>query len=113
MAYEGFECIQCGHCCKNLCPNSATEEDYQTWENQERWEIIDYVSTCKVGDQVLFHDIWIDPETGDEVDECPFLDHHPDTNKYECIIHSVKPKVCRDYPTSKKHAIETGCKGKL
>ena len=32
-------------------------------------------------------------------------------NKYICRIHEVKPKVCREYPQTEKHAKETGCKG--
>jgi Fe-S-cluster containining protein len=35
----------------------------------------------------------------------------PNKNKYICRIQDVKPKHCRDYPTSRKHAEDTGFKG--
>ena len=102
---EKFRCIQCGHCCLYLSGaihTCAEEEDVERWESEGRDDILSYI---EVGD------LWIDPETGDDVLRCPWLIKRPNKNKYICRIHETKPKHCRDFPTSKKHALRSGCKG--
>jgi len=102
---EKFKCIQCGHCCLNLYDSYCTtayEEDLVRWEEEGRWDILDYIE---------FGDLWISPRTGEEVTRCPWLRKLPKMKKYICRIHDTKPKHCRDYPKSKKHAQRTGCKG--
>ena len=63
-----------------------------------------------VGDACVY-DIWISPRTGDDVSRCPWLRKVPGSDKYTCRIHDVKPDRCRQYPLSRRHAEETGCKG--
>ncbi|MBC8462296.1 MAG: YkgJ family cysteine cluster protein [Deltaproteobacteria bacterium] len=102
---ENFRCIQCGHCCLELSDAYSTnvyEEDMVRWEKERRWDILDYV----VGT-----DLWISPRTGEDVTRCPWLRKLPNKNKYICRIHNTKPKQCRNYPKSKKHALRTGCRG--
>lgn len=102
---EKFKCIQCGHCCLDLSgafSTSADEEDIARWKKEKRWDILEYV----VGT-----DLWISPITGEDVTRCPWLRKLPKKNKYICRIHETKPKHCRDYPKSKKHAKRTGCNG--
>lgn len=102
---EKYQCIQCGYCCLNLYDafcTSAYEEDMVRWEEEGRWDILDYI----VGTN-----LWISPRTGEEVTRCPWLRKLPNKDKYICRIHDTKPKHCRDYPKSKKHALRTGCKG--
>ena len=104
---EKFKCIQCGHCCLNMndaYATSAYEEDIARWEEEKRWDILEYID---VGD------LWVSPRTGEDVSRCPWLRKLPNKDKYICRIHHTKPKHCRDYPDSKKHAMRTGCKGFL
>jgi hypothetical protein len=102
---EKYQCIQCGHCCLDLYDafcTSAYEEDLVRWEEEGRWDILDYI---------VWADLWISPRTGKEVNRCPWLRKLPNKDKYICRIHDTKPKHSRDYPKSKKHALRTGCKG--
>lgn len=97
-----LECTQCGRCCLKYgdCL-TASEEDVQRWEQQERDDILAYVG--------LGADLWIGKLTGEEVSRCPWLRKLPGKNKYICRIHDTKPKVCKGYPVSRKQAIEDGC----
>ena len=102
---ERFKCIQCGHCCLNLYDSYCTtayEEDLIRWEEEGRWDILGYINGG---------DLWISPKTGEDVTRCPWLRKLPRTEKYSCRIHDTKPRHCKDYPKSKKHALRTGCKG--
>jgi len=102
---ERFRCIQCGHCCLELADSYCTnayEEDIVRWEKEGRWDILEYV----VGG-----DLWISPRTSQDVTRCPWLRKLPNKNRYICRIHYTKPRHCREYPKSKKHALQTGCRG--
>jgi len=106
---EKFHCKQCGHCCINLSGaycNSVLDEDVNRWELEDRYDILKFVDQSS-----FFNDIWIDQETGEELDRCPWLKRLPNTDTYICRIHHTKPTHCRNYPFSKRHALTTGCKG--
>ena len=114
MPPKGFKCQQCGNCCLNLRDAFGTcayEEDIQLWDREGRNDILDWVDPIHVGDGEYVYDIWISPTTGDDVPRCPWLRKLPNSNKYICRIHDVKPIHCKEYPKSRKHAMETGCKG--
>jgi len=105
---EKFTCKQCGHCCKDLSDaycNSVLEEDVRRWELEGRDDILKFVDQGS-----FFNDIWINQETGEELDRCPWL-KRLSNKKYICRIHHTKPTHCRNYPHSKRHALTTGCKG--
>lgn len=120
-----FECQRCGKCCLQLGGAlSATQSDVERWKEENRWDILAYIDyiECKVCPQckkgappeqlyctncgnklkreVMAADLWFDPETREELSECPFLTRIADPNKYECSIHETKPKWCRDFPIS-------------
>ena len=100
-----FHCKQCGNCCIELNDayiNDANEEDLQRWKNENRDDILSRI------DGVCF---WISPKTGEDVGRCPWLRKLYKKDKYKCLIHNTKPKHCREYPKSKKHALNTGCNG--
>ena len=102
---ERFKCTQCGNCCLNLYDafcTTAHEEDLIRWEEEYRFDILEYIH-CG--------DLWISPRTGHDVTRCPWLRKLPNKEIYICRIHDTKPKHCREYPRSKKHALRTGCKG--
>jgi Fe-S-cluster containining protein len=85
----------------------ATEEDITLWEENGRDDLLDWVIEVAPG----VYDIWMNPETGDYVSRCPWLDKEPGQEKYICRIKALKPEICRDYPVSREHAEETGCPG--
>jgi len=85
-------------------------EDIELWEKEWRDDILAWVVNVSTEDFPIW-DVWIRPTTGEDVVRCPWLRKLPNKNKYICRIHDVKPKHCREYPKSRKHAEETGCKG--
>jgi len=106
---EKFECIQCGHCCLNLSDayqTSVPDSDVERWKCEQRLDILVWVDTF-----ADINDIWISPKTGEYVNRCPWLRKLPKQNKYICRIHETKPEHCRNFPKSKRHALEKGCKG--
>ncbi len=90
---------------------SVSAEDVELWEREGRDDILDWVSPIEIAEGEYVYDVWLNPKTGDDVVRCPWLRKIPNKNEYICRIDEVKPKYCRDYPKSKKHARETGCKG--
>ncbi len=114
MPPPDFKCKQCGNCCLNLgdaFETCATDQDIRLWNEEKRDDIFEWVDPIPVGGGQFVYDIWISPVTGDDVSRCPWLRKLPKKNKYICRIHDVKPVHCREYPRSKKHATETGCRG--
>ncbi len=114
MPPKTFKCKQCGNCCLNLndaFQTSVSDEEIALWEIKGRYDILEWVDSIPIGDEHHIHDIWIDPETGDDVDRCPWLRKLPNQDKYICRIQDVKPEHCRNYPKSKEHAEKTGCRG--
>jgi len=106
---EKFECVQCGHCCLDLSDAyqaSVPETDVLRWERENRYDILEWVDTF-----AGLNDIWISPKTGEPVSRCPWLRKLPKKDKYICGIHETKPEHCRNFPKSKRHVLENGCKG--
>ena len=50
-------------------------------------------------------DIWIDPETGEDLDYCPFLQRVVQ-RKYICSIHETRPKLCREFWCDYAYGVE-------
>ena len=108
----GFKCNRCGNCCTNLDAyyTTVSEADIRIWEEQGRNDILEWVQPLMARNIVLSYDIWVDPETGEDADGCPWLefDEH---GLAECRIHDLKPEVCREYPYDREIAIGQGCQG--
>ena len=75
------------------------------------WEVFqphiyDYVRNCR---------IWHNPETGEQLTQCPFLEklpsqgNSPQQEKYTCGIYLDRPEDCRHYPTSISEMIRDEC----
>jgi len=106
---EKFKCVQCGQCCLDLSDayqTSAPESDINRWKREQRFDILEWVGTFEG-----MNDIWISPRTGEYVNRCPWLRKLPKKSKYICRIHGTKPEKCRNFPKSKRHALDNGCKG--
>ena len=106
---EKFKCVQCGHCCLDLSgvyQTSVSETDIKRWKREQRFDILEWVGPFEGMDE-----IWISPRTGEYVNRCPWLRKLPKQNKYICRIHGTKPEHCRNFPKSKRHALDNDCKG--
>ena len=108
---DEFQCQLCGKCCLEYAYNlQVTEEDMCRWEEEGRRDILQWVSRIGVGEYLAL-DFPIHPETGDEVDRCPFLRKLPRKDVYICRIHDTKPDACRRFPLSREKAERIGCPG--
>jgi len=106
---EKFKCVRCDHCCLDLSDayqTSVPETDIKRWRREQRFDILEWVGPFEGMDE-----IWISPKTGEYVNRCPWLRKLPKQNKYICRIHETKPEKCRNFPKSKRHALDNGCKG--
>jgi len=95
------ECNQCGKCCIKYSNGglsvSVGQADY--WENY-RPDIHRYVNQGS---------IWIDPETGKQIELCPWLRKVPNQNKYTCDIYYDRPDDCKYYPATIEEMVIDGC----
>ena len=108
---EDFICLQCGQCCRFLdYHQELTHEDYLMWRNLGRTDIIKRVGLLRNAGEIVAYRMWIDPVTRKLSGECPWLKNDSEKNRYTCQIHDVRPKICRQYPGSRKHARMTGCR---
>lgn len=109
---EGFSCRQCGRCCTSLDYHAElTEEDVTRWKQLGRTDILEWVRAIEQENGTKAYRIWTVPGTTRLADTCPFLKKVPSENRWECLIHDVKPLICRQYPLTRKHALMTGCHG--
>ena len=105
------ECNQCGKCCKNYSNGglSATAAEIGSWD-AFRPDIYSYVG----GEY-----IWMSPDTGQQLELCPWLrelpdqrlsdQKLPDQKKYTCDIYHDRPGDCRYYPVTIEQMIEDEC----
>jgi Fe-S-cluster containining protein len=103
----------CGNCCLRLVDayrGCVSDSDLELWREKERDDLMAWVSSLDLGRGNVLHLAWIDPETGEEVDRCPWLRDGAE-GRFLCGINDVKPQHCRDYPEHEKHGRESGCPG--
>ena len=94
-------CNQCGKCCINYSNGglSASTSEIEAWDNN-RPDIFRYVRDGE---------IWIDPNTGEQLTRCPWLRKEDNQNKYTCEIYDDRPDDCRYYPVMIEDMIRDGC----
>lgn len=90
------ECNQCGKCCIKYGGGdlNATQEEIDLWELFNP-DIFAFVKN---------NQIWHDPQSGEKLTQCPFLEIAPKkdplaTNKYTCSIYLDRPEDCQHYPS--------------
>lgn len=95
------ECNQCGKCCENYSNGglSATTSEIESWEIF-RPDIYRYVANGE---------IWISPETGEQLVRCPWLSQLPGQSKYTCDIYHDRPDDCKYYPVTIANMIKDEC----
>lgn len=112
-ARDGFHCRRCGHCCLTLVDayrGALSEGDLERWRRAGRTDLLAWVQTLELGPGNVLHLAWVDPETGDDVDRCPWLVQDAD-GLYGCSIEDLKPDHCRAFPDHRGHAAANGCPG--
>lgn len=94
-------CNSCGKCCETAGNGglSATLEEIDYWETY-RPDIARFVDGKR---------IWVNPETGEYFERCPFLHKAPDGKKTICEIYEDRPEDCRHYPVDIEQMRLDGC----
>ncbi|GAA6206184.1 hypothetical protein NBRC116600_29820 [Thalassotalea sp. SU-HH00458] len=99
-------CNQCGKCCIKYGDGGieATVEEIDMWAIF-RPNIYQYVREYK---------LWFDPDTQQQLSQCPFLEKLPNQKanepvKYSCGIYEDRPQDCRLYPSSINEMVRDEC----
>ena len=99
-------CNQCGKCCTKYGGGdlAATPEEIELWE----------LFNPNISKFVRGKEIWFDPESGERLTRCPFLElvpkHTPqEPDKYNCSIYLDRPEDCRHYPSLIHEMIRDEC----
>jgi uncharacterized protein len=95
------ECNQCGKCCTKYGNGglSVTENEVEMWDIFKP-DIYRYVNDGK---------IWMDPESGKQLELCPWLRKQPNKNIYTCDIYYDRPDDCKFYPVTIEQMIADEC----
>lgn len=85
------KCLGCGKCCESFGGHlRVSPADIERWQRLGRAGLLSRVNRLGW--------IWVDPQTQRLEERCPFLERTgPETA--HCTIHSIKPDICRAYPT--------------
>jgi len=95
------ECNQCGKCCANYSNGglSASPSEIEFWD-VFRPDIYNYVRDGK---------IWMSPDTGEQLELCPWLKKAAHQNKFTCDIYHDRPDDCKFYPVTIEQMIKDEC----
>ena len=78
---------------------SASASEIEAWEIF-RPDIHKYVNAGK---------IWMSPDTGEQLKQCPWLKKLPNQVKYTCEIYDDRPDDCKFYPTTIEEMVKHQC----
>ena len=94
-------CNSCGKCCEKAGNGglSASKEEIDWWEIH-RPDIACYARDGK---------IWVDPESGEYLARCPWLQEGPGSRRFTCAIYEDRPEDCRHYPVDVAQMIRDDC----
>jgi len=88
---EETRCLCCGDCCAEFGWHlNASRTDQERWRSEGRTDLLDRVNRLGW--------IWVDPQTKQSGQACPFLERTGPRNAC-CSIYETRPAICRDYPT--------------
>jgi uncharacterized protein len=95
------DCNQCGKCCVKYSNGSlsASASEIELWEIFKP-DIYQYVRDGK---------IWVDPQTGEQIERCPWLRKIPNQEKYTCDIYYDRPDDCKHYPVTIEQMVKDEC----
>lgn len=95
------ECNQYGKCCSKYGGDglSVSEAELELWETF-RPDLYNYVQDGA---------IWKDPDSGEQMERCPWLRQVPNQDRYTCDIHLDRPDDCKFYPVTIDQMVEDEC----
>lgn len=95
------DCNQCGKCCTTYSNGglSASENEIEFWE-VFRPDIYSFVNRGH---------IWINPDTGKQMERCPWLRQLPNQARYICDIYYDRPDECKHYPVTIDQMVKDEC----
>jgi len=95
------DCNQCGKCCIKYSNGglSTSQSEIELWELFKP-DIYQYTSNGK---------IWVDPQTGKQIEQCPWLRKEPHQEKYTCDIYYDRPDDCKYYPVTIEQMVADEC----
>ena len=95
------DCNQCGKCCVKYSNGglSASTSEIELWEIFKP-DIYQYVRDGK---------IWVDPQTGEQIERCPWLRKTPNQEIYTCDIYYDRPDDCKHYPVTVEQMVKDEC----
>jgi Fe-S-cluster containining protein len=95
------ECNQCGKCCTKYGGDglSVSEAELELWETF-RPDLYNYVQDGA---------IWKDPDSGVQMERCPWLRQVPNQDRYTCDIYLDRPDDCKFYPVTIDQMVEDEC----
>ncbi|VAX00702.1 hypothetical protein MNBD_GAMMA22-2843 [hydrothermal vent metagenome] len=95
------ECNQCGKCCTKYSDGglSASQNEIEYWE----------IFRPDIAEFVYKGEIWIDPNTRDKINRCPWLQKDLDQEIYSCAIYNDRPNDCKYYPVTIEQMIADEC----
>jgi len=95
------DCNQCGKCCTLYGGGglTATSSEIDWWETHSP-DVFRYVSDGQ---------IWVSPDTGEQMATCPWLRKLPNQDKYICRIYYDRPDECKHYPVTIDEMIRDEC----
>lgn len=95
------DCNACGKCCTLYGGGglSATDDELDFWE----------VFRPEIHRFVREGNIWSDPESGEVLLVCPWLEKVTGEEKYHCKIYFDRPEDCRHYPVTVEEMIRDDC----
>ncbi|RLA46301.1 MAG: YkgJ family cysteine cluster protein [Gammaproteobacteria bacterium] len=121
------DCNQCGKCCIKYGNGglSAAASEVEYWETF-RPNIYDYVGGSAGGNlngtlsgADSGEKIWISPDTGKQLERCPWLRQVPNQDKtnldkssriqYTCDIYYDRPDDCKHYPVTIEQMVADKC----
>lgn len=95
------KCNQCGKCCTKYGNGrlSATTSEIELWD----------IFNPDIYRYVADGNIWMDPDTGKQLELCPWLRKAPNQNIYTCDIYYDRPDDCKHYPVTIEQMINDEC----
>jgi Fe-S-cluster containining protein len=95
------ECNQCGKCCVKYGGDglSVSDTEIALWETF-RPDLHKFVRNGE---------IWINPDTDEQMKQCPWLRKVPHQDKYTCDIYLDRPDDCKFYPVTIDQMLADEC----
>ena len=95
------ECNSCGKCCIKYSNGglSASEIELEYWE----------VFRPDISRYVRDGNIWMNPDSGEQIERCPWLREVANSKIQTCDIYHDRPDDCRFYPVTISEMIKDEC----